>query len=288
MINLPFRILSTDFDGTLFVEFENPPVPDSLQEFIGSLQEKGVQWIINTGRDLAGLLEVMARARFSIQPDYLVTVEREIYRHMGHRYVGLEAWNARCAAEHARLFAGLRSELPRLIAWVNDHFEATIYEDDFSPFCLTAASNDDADAIVDYMGDFFRHVPDLALVRNDVYARLSHVAYNKGTALAEITRQLGSTAEEVCAAGDHFNDLPMLSADYARWLMAPANAIETVKEAVRQQGGYVSDKPHGHGVVCGLEFYLKNAGAHSMRSSSPGSHLQAPGSSGAVTVELKP
>ena len=46
------------------------------------------------------------------------------------------------------------------------------------------------------------------MVRNDVYARFSHAAYNKGTALAELTRRLGLHSRTVFAAGDHLNDLP--------------------------------------------------------------------------------
>ena len=80
----------------------------------------------------------------------------------------------------------------------------------------------------------------LTFVRNDVYARFSHAAYNKGTALSELARRLGLAADNVFAAGDHLNDLPMLTPDYARWLVAPANAVEPVKVAVRRQNGYVS------------------------------------------------
>jgi hydroxymethylpyrimidine pyrophosphatase-like HAD family hydrolase len=53
-------------------------------------------------------------------------------------------------------------------------------------------------------------VPHLAVVRNDVYIRFAHDAYNKGTALREIARRLNVTPEETVAAGDHHNDLPML------------------------------------------------------------------------------
>jgi hypothetical protein len=52
------------------------------------------------------------------------------------------------------------------------------------------------------------------------------------------------------------NDLPMLRRERARWLVAPSNAIESVKESVRQQGGFVSEEPNGYGVARGLEFFL--------------------------------
>ena len=85
------------------------------------------------------------------------------------------------------------------------------------------------------------------------------MAFNKGTALAELTRRLGLTPEAVFAAGDQLNDLPMLNRRYARWLAVPDNAIEPVKQAVREQGGHVSDLSHGNGVAEGLEACLARA-----------------------------
>ena len=125
-----------------------------------------------------------------------------------------------------------------------------------APFCLIAGNNGDADVIHDYLTEYCRGIPNLALVRNDVYARFCHEAFNKGTALAEITRRLGLSAEAVFAAGDQLNDLPMLSRRYARWLAAPSNAVELVKQAVRKQDGHVSDLSHGHGVAEGLQACL--------------------------------
>ena len=80
--------------------------------------------------------------------------------------------------------------------------------------------------------------------------------FNKGTALAEITRRLGLTAAEVFAAGDHLNDLPMLNRRYAQFLAAPANAVAPVQQALRRQGGYLSTGLCGEGVAEALRFYL--------------------------------
>ena len=76
-MTLPIQLISTDFDGTLHADHEQPPVPVRLQELIGDLQRRGAKWVINTGRDLSSLMEGLGRARLSIQPDWLVTVERE-------------------------------------------------------------------------------------------------------------------------------------------------------------------------------------------------------------------
>jgi len=96
-------------------------------------------------------------------------------------------------------------------------------------------------------------------MRKDVYSRLCHAAYSKGTALAEIARGLGITADRIFAAGDHLNDLPMLDRRIAAHLVAPANAVPEVKAAVLRQGGHVSTCPHGHAVADALRALLATA-----------------------------
>lgn len=259
-MSLPIQLISTDFDGTLFAEFESPPIPDSLHSLLERLQALGVKWVINTGRDLSSLMETLGRSRLRIKPDYIVVVEREIYQHHNHQYVSVHEWNQRCAADQEALFAEVRKDIDRLVAWVDQNFTATVYEDPYSPFCLIAEDNEDADAILAYLNDYCRQVPNLTVVRNDIYARFSHVAYNKGTALSEIARLLGLQSHQVLAAGDHFNDLPMLSREHAHYLVAPANAIDSVREKVLLQQGYVSNQPYGHGVARGIEYHLEMAG----------------------------
>lgn len=257
--SLPIRLISTDFDGTIFTEFEKPPIPASFETLIADLQAQGAKWVINTGRDMSSLMEALGRARISIQPDYLVLVEREIYQHDGVRYAPIEVWNTACARDHAELFARVRPEVPALTAWINARFRATVYEDAFSPFCLIAGNNGDADVIHAYLDEFCTRFPQLTVVRNDVYARFSHAAFNKGTALAELAKRLGTGRDQVFAAGDHLNDLPMLSRVHARWLAAPSNAVTPVAESVRGQGGFVSQLAHGAGVAEGLRHHLRQA-----------------------------
>jgi len=264
-MSLPIKLISTDFDGTLHADFENPPVPLDLQQLIGDLQSQGAKWVINTGRDLSSVMEGIARARLTIKPDYLVVVEREIYCHEASQYISSHAWNDGCKQAHAELFGRVRQDVARLIDWVNKRFTATLYEDDYSPFCLIADTNEDADAIQTFLEEYCEEVPNLSLVRNDVYARFSHSRYNKGTALAEVARQLGIKREETFAAGDHLNDIPMLSGDYAACTVCPDNAIPFIKELVRKSGGYISHQPWGHGVARGLEHYLAQAKNNSPR-----------------------
>jgi HAD superfamily hydrolase (TIGR01484 family) len=253
---MKLKLLSTDFDGTLFAEFEDPPIPRELQALIGDLQRQGTRWVINTGREMSSLMESLARARVEIEPDYLVLVEREIHVREASRYVGLEPWNTDCAKTHAGLFARVRSDMPRLVEWINARFHAHIYEDSYSPLCLVASDNPQMDVIHHYLEEYCRGIPHLNVVRNDVYARFCHETYNKGTALSELSRRLSMRPAEVLAVGDHLNDLPMLDTRYAERLAAPANAVAAVQAAVRRQRGYVSARCHGRGVADAIKYYV--------------------------------
>ena len=256
-MKLPFKIICTDFDGTLHADSENPPVPYHLQALIAGLQAQGAKWVINTGRDFTGLLAVMDEARLSIQPDYLVAVEREIHRRDGTGYIEHALWNRQCIADQAQLFERVRPAMPALKRWIQSRFEANVFDDLYSPFCLVAKSNADADVILEYVQAAFQHEPDLTIVRNDIYARFSHGAYNKGTALGEVARLERVGRDQVFAAGDHWNDLPMLTVECAGWVAAPANAIPEVKAAVLARAGFISRYACGHGVAQGLTHYLE-------------------------------
>jgi HAD superfamily hydrolase (TIGR01484 family) len=270
-MSLPVKLISTDFDGTIFTEFENPPVPAELQELIADLQRHGAKWVVNTGRDMSSLMEALGRAGLVIEPDYLVLVEREIYYHHESLYTSLDSWNSSCTQTHAQMWIRVRQDLPDLVSWINSNAHARIYDDPYSPLCIIAASNDEMDKIHAHLTEYSRRIPHLSVVRNDVYSRFCHDGFTKGTALAEITARLGLRPEHVLAAGDHLNDLPMLDLKYARHIVAPANAIPEVKKTVLAQGGFVSRLAHGFGVADGIRRALQssNTPEPSLKTTSP-------------------
>ena len=172
-------------------------------------------------------------------------------------------WNLKCHIEQQKLFGRVRSRLPDLIRKIEVEHLAQVYEDAYSPFCLVAPSNAAADVILREVEAVFEDVPELSIVRNDIYARFSHSAYNKGSAMAEIGKRIGVKPSHTFAAGDHLNDIPMLSSRYARWLAAPFNAVPEVKELVLRQNGYVSPETAGKGIADSLATYLEQARAKS-------------------------
>ena len=196
---MPIQLISTDFDGTIFAEFENPPIPSALQNLLAAMQRRGCTWVINTGRDLASLMETLARAQMTVQPDALVLVEREIYVRKEDEFVPMASWNAACHRDHAELFGRMAPDLPGLREELQSRHRGTFYEDAFSPICVLASSLRDADLVQHRLEAYARGIPHLSVVRNDVYIRFAHDAYDKGTALLEIARRLKIAPGETVA-----------------------------------------------------------------------------------------
>src|SRR5262249_14268254 len=157
--------------------------------------------------DLTSLMQELAKARLTIRPDFVVVVEREIYKLENSEFVSVEDWNKACTDAHAELFRQVRPHVPDIERWIRWRDHAVVSEYPYSPFCLVAERTHDAEAIHDYLSVYCERIDNLTVMRNDIYARFSHVAYNKGTAMAEIARRLGIARERVFAAGDHLNDL---------------------------------------------------------------------------------
>ena len=73
------KLLSTDFDGTLVDHYGTPPVAPALFEALAALQRRGVSWAVNTGRELAHIEEGCAEFQFPVEPDFVLTSEREVF-----------------------------------------------------------------------------------------------------------------------------------------------------------------------------------------------------------------
>lgn len=265
-MNTPFKLVVTDFDGTIFQEFENPPIPIRFQEKIDELQRNDIKWVINTGRDLTGILELLARSHSRVYPDYVVAVEREIYWRFEDKYEPVREWNEICRVKHEKLFRKVKPYIDELTNFIHNNFKATLYSDAYSPLCIIAENNGVMDEICAYLAEFCKKIPNLTLMRNDVYARFCHKEFNKGTATKEIARLLNLDAEKIFVAGDHLNDLDMLDRSVAKYLASPTNALDLVKMQVINYGGYVSQLPAGLGTLDAIEFFINKKEANTPSS----------------------
>lgn len=251
------RLLSTDFDGTLVDHDARPPVQPLLFETLAELQRRGVLWAVNTGRDLAFILHGLSEYAFPMEPDFILTNEREVFhRNESGQWQDYGDWNRRCNQAHDLLFQeeALLVENVRRYLEASGHSRAIYEEGRF----VGVVSRDDAamDEVVEFLHGSRAPESLFHYQRNTIFLRFCHLHYSKGAALGELGRLTGISAGETFAAGDHYNDLSMLDGEYARWPAAPANAIAPVREQVLAAGGYVATQRCSAGVVEALHYFF--------------------------------
>ena len=250
------QLLSTDFDGTLVDHFVSPPVSPALFAALGELRERGCLWAVNTGRELQHIVDGLAEFHFPIEPDYVLTAEREVFhRSPEGKWQDYGDWNTRCTAAHNALFdqsAPLLADIERHLARVPG---AQAIHMGGRMVGLVTANDPDMDRVCEFLEQERLRVPGFQYMRNTIYVRFCHEDYSKGTALAELGRLVGIARENIFAAGDHLNDLPMLDGTHAKWVACPGNAVEPVKNAVKKAGGYVATGICSEGIVEALRHF---------------------------------
>lgn len=250
------QLISTDFDGTLVSHASDPVFDPECMELIRELQHAGAIWAINTGRSVDLLEEGLEDFSFPLQPDFILTSERDVFRPVEGGWEPFGDWNARCAQAHAELYESASSVLADVVDFVSRKTRArVIYEAD-GPAGLIASSEEEMDRLAKFIDQAKASEPKFHYQRNTVYLRFCHADYHKGAALEELSRLTKIPRDAVFAAGDHHNDVPMLDGRYAAFPACPANAIAEVKEAVRQAGGCVAGKEFGAGVHEALQHFL--------------------------------
>ena len=254
------KLLSTDFDGTIVDHDATPQVQPDFFELFARLQKQGVQWAVNTGRVLWHIEEGLHEMKFPIAPDFVLTSEREVFhRGANDRWQDFGDWNTRCAEAHDVLFSQASPLLADIEKFLAAHTKAhPIYEGE-RLIGLAAESDAEMDHVVEFLGRECRRVPGFHFMRNTIYVRFCHESYSKGTALGELARLTGVSRDEIFAAGDHYNDLPMLDGRHAAWVACPGNAVDAVKQTVSGAGGYVAAGVCSAGIVEALRHFKAGA-----------------------------
>lgn len=251
------KLLSTDFDGTLVDHFDRPPVAPALFERLRRLREGGIVWAINTGRDLGHIIHGLDEFAFPIQPDFIVTSERDLFhRPDGLGWQAYGDWNERCAQAHDDLFAKARPLLARILTFIQAETAAQAIWDHSRPVGLVAEDEEEMDRIVAFIETAREELPLFAFQRNTRYVRFCHAEYSKGAVLGELARLLGMDRGEIFACGDHHNDIPMLDGKFAQWVACPSNSAEATKATVRHAGGYVARGIASRGLLEALDHFL--------------------------------
>lgn len=88
---------------------------------------------------------------------------------------------------------------------------------------------------------------------------------DKAVACRQLAKKLGTDLKDAIAIGDSGGDLPLLK--IVGHPACPANAFQTVKDLVRERGGYIAKNKHGFGVVEILSYYNKRCNTSSCKKS---------------------
>lgn len=251
------RLLSTDFDGTLtdslYPERCVPLLDAELKAAIGG----GTLWVVNTGRSLESALDGLKRLKLSVTPHYIITSERHVHQPDGKGgWTDYGDWNSICRQHHDLLFRESGVFFKSISRLVDSHagvsFQANLHG---VPEGLVASSEEELDAIASLLEQLPGKPQDFHYQRSNIYLRFCHRRYDKGSALAELSRLIEMPSSGILAIGDHQNDLAMLFGEVAAMVACPSNAHTRVKEAVLQAGGHVSELPAGEGTAEGIHLY---------------------------------
>ncbi len=251
------QLISTDFDGTLVSHASDPVFDRDCMEQIRELQSAGAIWAINTGRSVGLLEEGLEDFAFPLQPDFILTSERDVFRPTERGWEPFGDWNERCAQAHAELYETASSVLAEVVDFVSRKTKARVIYEAEGPAGLIATSEKEMDRLTKFIDQAKSREPKFHYQRNTIYLRFCHADYHKGAALAELSRLTSIPHAAIFAAGDHHNDLSMLDGRYAALPSCPANAIAEVKEAVRRASGWVAEKEFGGGVHEALQHFLE-------------------------------
>jgi hydroxymethylpyrimidine pyrophosphatase-like HAD family hydrolase len=251
------RLLSTDFDGTLIAHPSDGRCSPAFADVLKRHSESGGLWAINTGRGLEHAIQGLAIFSAPVEPDYLLTNEREIFFRAGEG--GWEPdrpWNDLCRDRHEELFSRAGAVLSKIVELASRSLDITLIRENGDLIGLVTSSEDVMEEVAGFIGRESDHLPEFSFQRNTVYMRFCHRDYHKGAALGELIRKHSLHRGEVFAAGDHFNDLSMLDGKYAAFPCCPSNAIEQVKSVVSASGGYVAALPASDGVAEAWRYFL--------------------------------
>jgi hypothetical protein len=252
-------LISTDFDGTVANS-----AGDLHPEFIGWIaawkRQTGGQWMINTGRWMDSLLDELGTQSLTVWPDWLGLGEREVWRRSGRKYVPVDEWNTACERAHAAMVAETAATLAEIARHMQRTGMAQVLHEQFACAGLFAYEESNAHVVAEYLDAMKSRHESFDYARNGAYFRFCHASYHKGACLAEVQRLTSVGPADTFAAGDHFNDLPMLRPQYAAHLACPSNAIPEVRAQVARHGGFLAGREHALGVLDALTGRAARAG----------------------------
>lgn len=254
----PSLLLSFDFDGTLLHHESEVVFHPQMNDALRAFQSRGAKWLINTGRSLSQTLQGLQDHHVYAQPDYIIAQECEIYhRGIFGNWKDFGAWNKAARRAHH----GFVKSNSAFLAWVQNHLlqfpGAQFLQGDLGNVGIVAVNDAQLTSICVELHNVLQTLPLVGYHRNGRYLRFSHSKYSKGSALQELANLLAVDVNQIFAAGDNYNDLQMLDPQVAKYIACPSNALDPIKDHVRNVGGFVASHPASCGMLEALNHFFK-------------------------------
>ena len=252
--NPPIRLLCLDLDGTVMVYDEpGPRIHAGVIELLNELEDRGVAWCINSGRDLPDLLGVLKTAQaggLRHLPVGLLCAESLAYLHDGGTYRPLEPWNTRAMHDLIRMHARVRDRLRPHHEWIEKQFKPKgVYVGEH--YTAYQVNDDEVEPrrLFSELEALLGGLPGLMLTRNGPWVAVLLKRLGKGNTLRAFAQKLDIEASAILAIGDQYNDLSMLDGSAAHHVGCPENAIPEVVDTVCKAGGRVAGKSGPEGTI---------------------------------------
>lgn len=262
------KLIATDMDGTLLDE--NKKLPAEFFTLLNRLKEKGISFVIASGRSYITLYENFRPHSDSM--DFICDNGAFVVLNGGITNLDIieparlqELVRACNEMEDVRLLlCGVKGtyHLPFDAAF-DSHIKAYYINRRVMNDLLNVKDDIFKVAICDLQGPEKHSFPlltkqfgeEFALqISGSVWMDAMNKGVNKGVALAKIQQNLGVSREQTMAFGDFYNDIELLRQAEYSFVMANAN------EDMFQHGHYRAGSNAEHGVIRAIEEYIFEKG----------------------------
>ncbi|MBC7190191.1 HAD family phosphatase [Candidatus Aerophobetes bacterium] len=259
---MDLKMVACDLDKTLM---DGVPIQPRIVEFMVKLRSIGIRLVINSGRRLNDILEILFESKIPCPEGYPEAIISDqgvcIHYLKGNNYVEDEEWNQEKRKEMEILSQeiGWKSKLWEKIIEEKLKLQPVKKEIDQGVFRVFFKDETDAEKAREFLvkdGSFKYTV----FLRNRRLLLATLATAQKGRSLLRVAEHFNISPEEVVAIGDSNNDEDMLDGKYGFIPAAPSNAEEEIKSLVKEKNGYVASLPEGDGVVEIVNHFLAKTG----------------------------
>ncbi len=245
------KLVACDLDRTLI---EGTSLLPEVKELLVKLPKKGIKFVINSGRHLEDILNILSQSKLNYPQGYPEAIISNhgisIHYLAGKGYTADKEWNEKREEE----LAILRQE----IGWRGKLWEKIIEEKlgiipedkfiDYGVFTISFKSDQEAEKVRQVLlkENNFKYT---TFIRNKHFLSVGLTTALKGKSLVRVAKHFKIKPSQVLAIGDSQNDEEMLNGNFGFIPAAPSNAEERIKTLVKANCGYVASQPNGIGVV---------------------------------------